>query len=114
MPDLIERKGLTWERQMAHHASDQNETWYLAIDGLHVWIKNYGDNHSDFFSGWRVGTGGSPGRQKFSSREEAMEAAHEVVRREAKRQIIKLRTALNAAYDRADQIGMSREEINQI
>lgn len=68
------------------------ERWFLDIDGLHVWVKNYGvkpTGQPDSYPwwGWRTGNGGSPVGDHHPDRESAMHAGTRVAQVVAVRQV---------------------------
>lgn len=79
MPETKLIHGLPWTRD----DDGDTESWRLDIDGVHVWVKNYGDNSFDHWRGWRIGRGGSPlvnlnDSKPFDTSEAAMNAAYRV------------------------------------
>jgi hypothetical protein len=76
--------------------------WFLDIEGLHVWVKDYGvkpTGQPDSYPwwGWRVGRGGSPVGDHYSSRDEAMHAGTRVAQVTAMQKVDQKIAELSAA-----------------
>lgn len=106
--ERLEFDGLTFVRWVDATRQDA-ETWYLDVDDLMVWVKDYGpikpgQHHDSPFYGWRVGVGGSPRRTPCADRDAAMREVRRIALAVAQERVDKFWEAHRAAVGLRDSL----------
>ena len=81
-PEVVIVAGFRWLENNPLSAPDR-ERWTVEVPMIFVHVANYGqaDPRGGYFKGWRV-VCGAPEKEEHPSRDAAMEAAREVIKRE--------------------------------
>lgn len=76
-PEEITVGGFIW---ICKPPRSNRERWKVKVPGIYVWVIDYGedDQRGGYFRGWRI-MNGAPLKEEYADRDEAMEAAREVI-----------------------------------